>query len=50
MRLARENGWGNEHIEGELLKLGHEISEETIANILRCHGMPRVPERDTSPR
>jgi transposase len=49
MRLARENGWGNERIEGELLKLGYEISDETVANILRRHGIPPVPERDTSP-
>jgi putative transposase len=49
MRLARENGWGNERIQGELLKLGHEISDETVANILRRHGIPPVPERDTSP-
>ena len=49
MRLARENGWGNERIEGELLKLGYDISDETVANILRRHGIPPVPERDTSP-
>ncbi len=49
VRLARENGWGNERIEGELLKLGCEISDETVANILRRHGIPPVPERDTSP-
>lgn len=49
VRLARENGWGNERIEGELLKLGYEISDETVANILRRHGIPPVPERATSP-
>lgn len=49
VRLARENGWGNERIEGELLKLGYDISDETVGNILRCHGIPPVPERDTSP-
>ncbi len=49
MRLARGNGWGNERIQGELLKLGYEISDETVANILRRHGVPPVPERDTSP-
>lgn len=47
--LARENGWGNERIEGELLKLDYEISDETVANILRRHGIPPVPERDSSP-
>jgi putative transposase len=49
VRLARENGWGNERIEGDLLKLGYEISDETVANILRRHGIPPVPERDISP-
>lgn len=49
MRLARENAWGHERIQGELLKLGYEISDETVANILRRHGIPPVPERDTSP-
>ena len=49
MRLARENGWGNERIEGELLKLGYDISDETVATILRRRGIPPVPERDTSP-
>lgn len=33
LRLARENDWGNGKIEGELIKLGYEISDETVANI-----------------
>jgi len=49
VRLARENGWGNGRIEGELPKLGYDISDETVANILRRHGIPPAPERDTSP-
>lgn len=49
LRLARENNWGNERIEGELLKLGYTISDETVGNILRCHGIPPAPERDPSP-
>ena len=35
VRLARENDWGIERIEGELLKLGYTISHETVGNILR---------------
>jgi hypothetical protein len=35
VRLARENGWGFERIEGELLKLGYTISHETVGNILQ---------------
>lgn len=49
LRLARENNWGSERIEGELLKLGYTISAETVRNILRRHGIPPAPERDTSP-
>jgi putative transposase len=45
LRLARENDWGNGRIEGELLKLGYDISDETVANILRRHGIPPLPER-----
>jgi putative transposase len=49
LRLTRENGWGNGRIEGELLKLGYDISDETAANILRRHGIPPATERDISP-
>jgi putative transposase len=49
LRLARENDWGYERIEGELLKLGYTISHETVGNILRRHAIPPAPERDTSP-
>lgn len=49
LRLARENDWGYERIEGELLKLGYTISHETVGNILARHGIPPAPERDTSP-
>jgi putative transposase len=49
LRLARENAWGYERIEGELLKLGYTISHETVGNILRRHDVPSAPERDTSP-
>lgn len=49
LRLARENGWGYERIEGELLKLGYTISHETVGNILERHGIPPAPERDPSP-
>jgi putative transposase len=49
VRLARENDWGIERIEGELKKLGYTISHETVGNILRRHGIPPAPERETSP-
>ena len=49
VRLARENDWGFERIEGELLKLGYTISHETVGNILRRYNISPAPERDTSP-
>ena len=44
VRLAKENGWGNGKLEGELLKLGYEISDETIRRILRRLGIPVHPK------
>jgi len=36
VRLARENSdWGNGKIQGELIKLGYELSDETVATILK---------------
>jgi putative transposase len=49
VRLAKENCWGNGKLEGELLKLGYEISDETIRRILRRLGIPPSPERTPSP-
>jgi putative transposase len=49
LRLARENDWGYERIEGELIKLGVTISHETVGNILQRHGIPPAPERAPSP-
>ena len=48
IRLARENGWGYSKIQGELLKLGFKLSRETVANILRRHGILPAPERKPS--
>lgn len=48
LRFARDNAWGNGKIAGELRKLGHCISEQTVANILKRHGIPPLPERQPS--
>jgi len=50
VRMARENrAWGNLKIVGELAKLGIEISDETIADILRRDGIRPAPDRGGTP-
>lgn len=48
LQLARANDWGNGKIEGELRKLGVEISDQTVANILKRYGIPTLPHRRLS--
>jgi hypothetical protein len=46
VRLARENsGWGYDRIVGALANLGYRVSDQTVGNILRRHGIAPVPER-----
>ena len=46
VRLARENsGWGYDRMVGALANLGHPVSDQTVGNILRRHGIAPVPER-----
>ena len=48
IRLAQDNDWGYGKIVGELRKLGHRLSDQTIANILKRHSLPPLPERTPS--
>jgi transposase InsO family protein len=44
--MATENsGWGYDRIAGALANLGHSVSDETIGNVLRRHGMAPAPKR-----
>jgi transposase len=46
IRMARENrSWGYDRIQGSLKHLGYTISDQTIGNILKRHGIPPAPER-----
>ena len=46
LRFARENlTWGYDRIQGALANLGHKISDQTVGNILKEHGIERPPER-----
>jgi transposase len=46
LRMARENrSWGYDRIVGALAHLGYTISDQTVGNILKRHGVPPAPER-----
>jgi hypothetical protein len=46
VRLAKENAsWGYKHIQGALANLGHELSDTSVANILKEHGLEPAPSR-----
>ena len=46
MRFAQENpSWGYDRIQGALANLGHEISDTSVANILKEHGIEPAPQR-----
>ena len=46
VRFARENvTWGYDKIQGALANLGHTISDQTVGNILKDHGIEPAPER-----
>ena len=46
LRIAKESPtWGYDRIQGALANLGHRISDTTVANILRAHGIEPAPDR-----
>jgi putative transposase len=46
VKMANENpGWGYDRIVGALANLGHKVSDQTVGNILRRHGIPPAPRR-----
>jgi hypothetical protein len=46
VRLAKENeSWGYDRIAGASANLRHEVSDQTVGNILKRQGIPRAPER-----
>ena len=46
VRMAEENrGWGYRRIQGALANLGQCVAHNTIANILKRHGIEPAPER-----
>src|SRR5262249_40448180 len=46
VRMARENrSWGYDRIVGAVSNLGYSLSDQTVGNILKRHGLPPAPER-----
>ena len=46
VRMAKENsGWGYDRIVGALANLGHVVSDQTVGNVLRRHGIAPAPKR-----
>jgi len=49
VRMAQENrSWGYDRIVGALANLGYAISDQTVGNILKRHGIPPAPEWKTT--
>jgi len=49
VRMAQENrSWGYHRIVGALANLGLTVSDQTVGNILKRHGIPPAPERKTT--
>jgi hypothetical protein len=46
VRMAKENpGWGYDRIVGAMGNLGFQLSDQTVANILRRHDIPPAAKR-----
>src|SRR3954469_24827748 len=46
VRMARENrDWGYDRIAGALKNLGHDVSDQTVGNVLRRFGIGPAPKR-----
>src|SRR5215510_14490107 len=49
VRIAQENrAWGYNRIVGALANLGLTVSDQTVGNVLKRHGIPPAPERKTT--
>jgi hypothetical protein len=45
VEMARENsGWGYDRIAGALANLGHNVSDQTVGNVLRRHWIAPAPK------
>jgi hypothetical protein len=46
LKIAKENsGWGYDRVVGALADLGHRVSDQTVGNVMRRHGIAPAPKR-----
>jgi transposase InsO family protein len=49
LRFAKENStWGCDRIQGALANVGYHISDTTVENVLKAHGIEPAPKRQQS--
>jgi putative transposase len=49
VRMAQENRrWDDDRMAGAWAHLGYQISDQTVGNSLKRHGLPSAPERKTT--
>ena len=49
VQIAKENsGWGYDRIVGALANLGYAVSDQTVGNVLKRHGIAPAPKRSQS--
>ena len=49
VRMAQENrSWGYDRIVGALANLGFTVSDQTVGNVLKRHGIAPAPKRKTT--
>ncbi len=47
LKMAKDNcGWGYDRIQGALKNIGYQVSDETVGNVLKEHGIEPAPERE----
>ncbi len=50
LRMAKEDPtWGYDRIQGALANPGHPVSNRTVGNILKAHGIEPAPDRKRQP-
>ena len=49
VQMAKQNsGWGYDRIVGALANLGYAVSDQTVGNVLKRHGIAPAPKRSRS--